>query len=454
VTKRTLISIAAAIPVALLAFSAGGPLRRTGAPIDGGLDCSQCHTSFGAANSDSAGTFTINTPAYKPGTTQILTLTIAHPQASNWGFQITARAINDPAHSIGSFAASDFVQVRCDDNNTTNGSLGPCTGSLEFAEQTAAAVLPPATSGAVTYMLNWTAPASDVGDITFYASAVAGNNDHTVAGDRVYTTSLRVQNGGGCGLTKKPALRTVVDAAQFKPALAPGGLITIYGTDFQSAGNKRTAGPGDIRNNQFPQILGCIGVQVNGQAVPITYAQFDQINAQLPAGLTTGAVQVRVIANPGSPNEFDGDVGTATLQNYAPAFFTFNGSSVAALSTNYVPVADPAVVSTGHPAKPGDVVLLYATGLGPTSPAFAAGAILDPSTTASLPTGAAFSITIGGTTLAPSDVLYAGATPGSISGLYQINARIPASTPDGDIPISISTGGVASPSGTTIKVKR
>ena len=180
----------------------------------------------------------------------------------------------------------------------------------------------------------------------------------------------RVQNGGGCALTKKPALRTVVDAAQFKTAIAPGGLITIYGTDFQTAGNKRAVGPGDIRNNQFPQILGCIGVQVNGQAIPITYAQFDQINAQLPAGVPTGSAQVRVIANPGSPNEFDGDTGTVTIQNYAPAFFTFNGSSVAALSTTYVPVADPSVVSTGHPAKPGDVVLLYATGLGPTSPSF------------------------------------------------------------------------------------
>jgi uncharacterized protein (TIGR03437 family) len=449
--KRTLTSIAAAIPVVLLAFSAGGPLRRTGAPVDGGLDCSQCHNSFGAANSDTGGSFTVTTPAYKPGTTQTLTLTIAHPQASNWGFQITARAINDLTRSVGSFTASDFVQVRCD-GNTTNGSAGPCAGPLEFAEQTPAAVLPPATNGAVTYLVNWTAPSDDVGDITFYASAVAGNNDHTVAGDRVYTTSLRVQNGGGCGLTKKPALRTVVDAAQFKTAIAPGGLITIYGTDFQTAGNKRAAGPGDIHNNQFPQILGCIGVQVNSQSIPITYAQFDQINAQLPPGIT-GPVQVRVVANPGSPNEFAGDAGTVTLQNFAPAFFTFNGSSIAALSTNYVPIADPAVVSTGRPAKPGDVVLLYATGLGATNPAFPAGAILDPSTTAPLPTGTAFSVTIGGTTLAPSDVLYAGATPGSISGLYQINARIPASTPDGDVPISISAGGAASPSGTTINVK-
>ncbi len=449
--KRTLISIAAAIPIALLAFSAGGPIRRTGAPVDGGLDCSQCHNSFGAANSDAGGSFTLSTPAYKPGTTQTLTLTITHPQASNWGFQITARAINDLTRSIGSFTTSDFVQVRCDDG-TTIGSIGPCNGLREFAEQTPGAVLT-GTNGAVTYLVSWTAPSDDVGDIMFYASGVAGNNDHTVSGDRVYTTSLRVQNGGGCALTKKPALRTVVDAAQFKTAIAPGGLITIYGTDFQTAGNKRAVGPGDIRNNQFPQILGCIGVQVNGQAIPITYAQFDQINAQLPAGAPTGPVQVRVIANPGSPNEFDGDTGTVTIQNYAPAFFTFNGSSVAALSTNYVPVADPSVVSTGHPAKPGDVVLLYATGLGPTSPGFAAGVILDPSTTAPLPAGTAFSITIGGTTLTPSNVLYAGATPGSISGLYQINARVPASTPDGDIPISISAGGVASPAGTTINVK-
>lgn len=448
--KRALISIAAAIPIALFALSAGGPLRRTGAPADGGLDCSQCHNSLGAANSDPRGGIVIETPAYKPGTRQTLKITIAHPQASNWGFQVTARAVNDLTRSIGSFAASDTVQVRCDDG-TANGALGPCNGLLEFAEQTANGLLTGANNG--TYLLDWTAPSGDVGDIMFYASAVAGNNDHTAAGDRVYSTSLRVQNGGACGLTKKPAFRNVLDAAQFKSAIAPGGLISIFGTDFQTAGNKREAGPGDIRNNQFPQILGCIGVQVNGKSVPITYAQFDQINAQLPAGTDTGSVQVRVIANPGSPNEFDSDVGTIVLQNYAPAFFTFNGSSVKALSASYVPVADPAVVSTGRPAKPGDIVLLYATGLGPTSPAFPAGVIVDPSTLAPLPAGISFSVNIGGTTLAPSDVIYAGATPGSISGLYQINVRIPTSTPDGDIPISMTAGGVASPAGTTINVR-
>ncbi|MEO8126229.1 MAG: hypothetical protein ABI822_04000, partial [Bryobacteraceae bacterium] len=63
-------------------------------------------------------------------------------------------------------------------------------------------------------------------------------------------------------------------------------------------------------------------------------------------------------------------------------------------------------------------------------------------------------ITVGGTVLGASDVLFAGAAPGIISGLYQFNIRLPDATPDGDIPISISISGVTSQSGTTVPVKR
>jgi uncharacterized protein (TIGR03437 family) len=60
---------------------------------------------------------------------------------------------------------------------------------------------------------------------------------------------------------------------------------------------------------------------------------------------------------------------------------------------------------------------------------------------------------IGGVTLIPQDVLYSGLSPNSISGLYQFNVRVPASAPDGDVPVSITIGGFTTQSGTTIPVQ-
>ena len=61
-------------------------------------------------------------------------------------------------------------------------------------------------------------------------------------------------------------------------------------------------------------------------------------------------------------------------------------------------------------------------------------------------------VTIGGKTLASSDVLYAGASPGLLAGLYQINVRVPSSTPDGDATVTLLIGGFQSQSGMTIPV--
>ena len=93
---RSLIALALAAPITLLAFSTGPPVRRTGAPIDGGLNCSVCHFTFAPANSDSRGSVAIAAASYSPGVMQTITVTVMHPEAIRWGFQITARAISDP----------------------------------------------------------------------------------------------------------------------------------------------------------------------------------------------------------------------------------------------------------------------------------------------------------------------------------------------------------------------
>jgi uncharacterized protein (TIGR03437 family) len=94
-------------------------------------------------------------------------------------------------------------------------------------------------------------------------------------------------------------------------------------------------------------------------------------------------------------------------------------------------------------------VTLYATGLGATSPAFPAGALPDTGAT----TVNKVSVSLNGTVLADADVLYAGVAPG-FAGLYQINIHVPASMPDGNLPVATTVAGVSTPAGAFLTVKK
>jgi uncharacterized protein (TIGR03437 family) len=435
----------AAVPVTLLAFSTGPPTKRTGAAIDGGLNCTACHSTFAPANSDPRGSVTIAASTYVPGVTQTIKVTVQHPEAIRWGFEITARMVSDQTKQAGTFTVNDVVRVRCD---TTPAADAPCNGALEFPEHKSA----PFTDAGVgfTFSVDWTPPATDVGDIVFFAAGNAANGDRNLTGDHIYTTSKVVSSSTACSLTAKPTIRAVESAASFQSGIAPNSLITIFGQGFMKSGATRTAQSFDFAGNAYPKQLGCVAVEIDGQRVPITYLQSDQINAQAPTTADLGSVSVKVILNPDAANQVSSDAGTVQMQRQMPAFFTFDGKSIAAVSGSGTLVANPAVVTGASPAKPGDVVSLYATGCGFTNPVFQAGELS--SGLATIPPQ--FSITVGGVALAAADVLYAGLSPGSISGLYQFNVRIPAAAPDGDVPVVLQVNGVASQTGATIAVKR
>ena len=439
--SKILLLLFAGLPLILLAFNTTPTVRRAGAPSDdNGATCTACHQ----ASATLPGSVTLNITSYTPGQTQLIHVTIADPQAVRWGFQMTARPLNDTTQEAGTFTPVDpaLVTVRCD-GPTANGTPGPCNGVREFAQH---AVAPNTLPGpGFTFDVNWTAPQQEVGMIAFYVAALAANGDDKTTGDRTYTTRKLVplSPDAACSNTRPPNVQQIIDAAAFTNKLASGGLWTIKGLDFETSNLKRNAGPGDLVNNAFPNVLGCIGVEVNGLRVPITYVQTDQINFQGPA--VSGPVASAPVGSA------TWAVANVTVLPVAPAFFTFNGSSIAAQFANTADiVATPAVVPGARPAKPGDIVTLYGTGFGATDPPVAPGAL---ATGVSKVTTTPVTVTIGGVTLASADVLYAGLSPGSISGLYQLNVRIPVSTPDGDIPVVVSVGGVSSPSGATIPVK-
>ena len=153
-------------------------------------------------------------------------------------------------------------------------------------------------------------------------------------------------------------------------------MVSIFGSGFQTSGRQRTAGLGDYVDGAYPTELGCVGVEVTGPGItqpiqiPIAYASFGQINAQMPEFSGTGPVTLTVLLNPGSANGVESAVATLnTLQAFAPAFFVFaNSMSIAAekAGTGSL-VADSTVVAGASPAKPGDIVSLFGTGFGDTT---------------------------------------------------------------------------------------
>jgi uncharacterized protein (TIGR03437 family) len=440
-------------------------LGYTGAPSDhGGQDCSTCHNSFGPAITNSAA-LQVTAADYTPSIQQLIHIVIQDPNASRWGFQITIREQSDQTLSSGTFSIPSTnppEQVVCDDG-TQYGSPGPCASNIarQFAEHQNA---PRGTTGAAyEFDVLWTPPTQEIGRLQLYVAAVAANGDGQPTGDHVYIYTQTLNNAGTCTLTEKPLFQTVLNGASFAPAFSSGAMVSIFGSGFQTSGRQRTAGLGDYVGGAYPTQLGCVSVQVTGPGIaqpvdlPIAYVSPGQINAQMPefTGIGPEPVTLTVLLNPGTGSGVSSPVATLSnsLQAFAPAFFVFpNSMSVAAEEAGtYAIVADPSVVTGASPAKPGDIVSLYGTGFGNTSPSVAPGSL--DTGVASLTAANPIAVTIGGVTLPQSDILYAGLSPGSISGLYQFNVRIPTGTPTGEVPVVIAIGGVQTQAGVTIPIQ-
>jgi uncharacterized protein (TIGR03437 family) len=131
---------------------------------------------------------------------------------------------------------------------------------------------------------------------------------------------------------------------------------------------------------------------------------------------------------------------TIPLGNAAPALFQMDSTNVIATHGN-----GPLVTKTS-PAKRGEVVVLYATGLGATSPPSIPDQI--PKVVAPLADMSTFQVLLNGTPVDGKSILYAGVTPG-YAGLFQINLLLPMDAPENP-EIRVTSYGVTSPSGRTL----
>jgi uncharacterized protein (TIGR03437 family) len=134
-----------------------------------------------------------------------------------------------------------------------------------------------------------------------------------------------------------------------------------------------------------------------------------------------------------------------------PAFFLWpNNQAVATLhpSGSFAVKNGTFAGVTTVPAKPGDVIILWGTGMGPTNPAAPVGSVTSPSTLYSVTNSV--SVTVGGIS---AQVFGAALAPGFV-GLYQVAIEVPPSAPNGDLPVVVTVGGAQSPAGVVLAVQR
>ena len=230
----------------------------------------------------------------------------------------------------------------------------------------------------------------------------------------------------------------VVNSASFLPQVSPGAFTTIFGKGLAATTRSWTAA--ELTNGQLPVQLDGVSVTMDGKPAYIYYVSPSQIDVIAPPDSNTDSVQV-VVTNTGVASA----PAMVPLQTAAPAFFSA-GKYVIATHANGSLVGPANMLPGATPAVPGEVIVVYGTGFGPTSPAVDGLVLSSPANLAAAP-----AITIGGGT---ATVQFAGL---SAAGLDQINLTIPAppagSTGTIDLPIIAQAGTSSTQPGLLITVQ-
>ena len=218
----------------------------------------------------------------------------------------------------------------------------------------------------------------------------------------------------------------VAESAAFGPGLPrPGGLASIFVHGLNVPGQVLAAGP------PFPTELAGVRMFAGGVPAPILSISniglpgapgSQQVNLQVPFESAGSFVEMR----------YQGLSSYAIPDTGAPGIFTLaDGSGAIQHASGY------SLVTPQDPVRKGEVIIVYATGLGPVWPPVATGSTA--SGPAPIPTGACG---IGRTGIYSNagEVLYAGLAPG-FPGLYQVNIRASPNLPSGQTSLRITVVG-------------
>lgn len=239
-----------------------------------------------------------------------------------------------------------------------------------------------------------------------------------------------------------PYLRpeAVAGAADFQAgAIAPGQMLALFGSGIGA--DQTLSGSFDGTTGLLSTQVGPSRLWIDEFPAPINFTSRDQLGAVAPFGIDG---RVAVTATVERDGDFSNPV-TLGVAAAAPGIFTANQSGTgpaAAVNQDFSPN------SAASPAGYNTIVSLFLSGCGQTAPAGRDGA--------RAPLGPPFpeltspvQASIGGL---PAAVVYAGAAPGQLEGLCQINLETPLGAAVGDAPLAVSIAGLASQPGVTLSV--
>jgi uncharacterized protein (TIGR03437 family) len=259
------------------------------------------------------------------------------------------------------------------------------------------------------------------------ASAIAKLNSLVQNPNGFYLNLHTTVNGGGAmreQLTPalgKPNVGGIAAVASTLTTVAPGGIMSIFGTNLSPVTSDLNGFAGIT---SLTSAIDGVTVTVGGIKAPFYFVSPLQINAQVPFEVAAGPQPVVVTTAGGVSTTF-----TATVASAAPSIFV-DANGTGAIVKN----SDFSVITANNKATAGDIIVIYSTGLGQVTPAAITGVLLKPPATGFNNTGTV-TVTIGGTNAA---VIYSIASPG-FAGLYQTAVTVPSGV-TGSAAVVLSSG--------------
>lgn len=373
-----------------------------------------------------------------PGATGTVTVTLAGstPAAGAFSGALTIQGAGSVLrvpylYMVGDGTAVNLFPMSGDNNDgTVNGGIPDGILSVKLTDQYGV----PVAGAPVTWTASGNADVSNSDSVTD-ANGIAAAQPVLGSQPGPYTITVTGPNGQkytfhdtARAVPNIPA-NAIANAASFDVTqpVAPGSYITIGGTGLSDVTDYEST-------TVLPLAIDYVNVSFDvppaniSVAGHLTYVSANQVNLQVPwelQGQTSALVKVTI-------DQTYGNVVTLALSDYSPAFFEGTPGAVAALDMSYK------VINATHPAARGQMVQLYANGLGPVTNQPASG---DPAPASPLATTKATPVVmIGGQ---PAAVQFSGLAPG-FAGLYQINVTVPAGLSAGNQTLTVSIGGKTS----------
>lgn len=231
----------------------------------------------------------------------------------------------------------------------------------------------------------------------------------------------------------KPVVTGIAANASTITTAAPGSIVSIYGNNLSPI-TSALDGFGGI--SALATSMNGVTVTIGGVKAPFYYVGASQINAEVPVEVAAGAQPVIVTNSTGSVTT------TLNVAPTAPSIFDLDGKGTGAVVKN----ADFSLITPTNTVKAGDVIVIYMTGLGQTTPPMQTGVLLQPPARGFNNT-APVTVTISGIN---APVAYSIASPGFV-GLYQVAVTVPSGV-SGNVPLVVKSG-IATSNSVTLAVQ-